>query len=47
MKPYSASNSASTSRSTHQRYPTDHGLTLDVIRSNHPDIRPGFKVHQR
>ena len=29
------------------RLSAEHGLTLDVIRSNHPDIRPGFKVHQR
>lgn len=25
----------------------DHGLTIDVLRSDHPLIRPGFKVHQR
>ena len=29
------------------RLSADHGLTLDVIRSDHPIIRPGFKVHQR
>ena len=25
----------------------DHGMTLDVIESNHPLIPPGFRIHQR
>jgi hypothetical protein len=29
------------------RLSAEHGLTLDVIRSSHPDVRQGFKVHQR
>ena len=29
------------------RLSADHGLTLDVIRSDHPIVKPGFKVHQR
>ena len=29
------------------RLSQDHGLTLDVIESNHSLVLPGFKVHQR
>lgn len=29
------------------RLSAEHGLTLDVIRSNHPDVPRDFKVHQR
>ena len=29
------------------RISRDHGLTLDVLRSNDPLIRNGFRIHQR